>query len=90
MEPERRTGHAGTDDATDRPVLVHVDTVDGVRLVTFHEFPRQGGVDRDAHRVVRRGGTIAGVYEGRVRDGLYRLVDGGLEPCDGPRPGRAG
>jgi hypothetical protein len=80
VKPEWRAGPAETNDAKDRPVLVHVDTVDGLRLVTYHEFPRPGAVGRDAHHLVRRGGMIAGVYEGRVRDGLYRLVGDGLYP----------
>ena len=67
-------------------MLVHVDTTDGVRLVTYRQFlgPRDASVD--AHRVVRRGGTIAGACEGRVKDGLHRLVGGGLEPCGGAYP----
>jgi hypothetical protein len=32
---------------------------------------------------------IAGVYEGLVRDGLYRLVGDDLELYDGPYPYRA-
>ena len=86
MELERQDG---TSEAEDDLVLVHVDTVEGVRLVTYHEFPRQEGAERDAHRLVRRGGTIAGVYEGQVEDGLYRLVDDGLELYHGPAPGRS-
>jgi hypothetical protein len=70
-------------------VLVQVDTVEGMCLVTYHEFPRQEGVERDAHRLVRRGGTIAGVYEGQVKDGVYRLVEGGLEPYHDSAPGRS-
>jgi hypothetical protein len=73
-------------DAKSRPVLVHVDTTEGVRLVTYHQFLGQGDSSVDAHRVVRRGGTIAGIYEGQVKDGLYRLVGGKLEPYRGPYP----
>ena len=87
-EPVRRGGPADVGDAKGRPVLVlvHVDTTDGVRLVTYHEFLGRGGTSVEAHRVVRRGGTIAGAYEGRVKDGLYRLVGGELEPYAGPFP----
>ena len=88
MRLERQDEPASTSEAKDGLVLVHVDTVEGMRLVTYHEFPRQGGAGRDAHRLVRRGGTIAGVYEGRVEDGLYRLVDGSLESYHGPDPHR--
>ncbi len=67
-EPVRRGGPADLGDAKGRPVmvLVHVDTTDGVRLVTYHEFLGRGGTGAEAHRVVRRGGTIAGVGEGRA------------------------
>ena len=82
----RRGRPVGVGDAKGRPVPVHVDTTDGVRLVTYHEFLGRGGSSVEAHRVVRRGGTIAGAYEARVKDGLYRLVGGELEPYAGPFP----
>jgi hypothetical protein len=84
--PLRRGRPVGVGDAKGRPVLVRVDTTDGVRLVTYHQFLGPGDASVDAHRVVRRGGTIAGAYEGRVKDGLYRLVGGELEPYGGPYP----
>jgi hypothetical protein len=51
-----------------------------------HQFLGPGDASVEAHRVVRRGGTIAGAYEGRVKDGLYRLVGGELEPYGGAYP----
>jgi hypothetical protein len=85
-KPVRRGGPADVGDAKGRPVLVHVDTTDGVRLVTYHQFLGPGDTSVDAHRVVRRGGMIAGAYEARVKDGLYRLVGGELEPYGGAYP----
>jgi hypothetical protein len=86
--PPRRGRPAGVGDAKGRPVLVlvHVDTTDGVRLVTYHQFLGPGDASVDAHRVVRRGGTIAGAYQGRVKDGPDRLVGGELEPYGGAYP----
>ncbi len=87
-EPVRRGGPADAGHAKGRPVmaLVHVDTTDGVRLVTYHRFLGPGDASVDAHRVVRWGGTIAGAYGGRVKDGLHRSVGGELEPCGGAYP----
>ncbi len=87
-EPVRRGGPADLGDAKGRPVmvLVHVDTTDGVRLVTYHRFLGPGDASVDAHRVVRWGGTIAGAYGGRLKDGLHRSVGGELEPCGGAYP----
>ena len=82
----KRSRVADTGEAKDSLVLLHVDSVEGMRLVTLSRVSPAGDAAGQLHHLVRPGGKIAGIYEGRVQDGLYRLVEGCLQPYETADP----